>query len=126
MLTGFSAALNGFTAVVGDIVFVRLSSQPRGGKSQLDTLRSAAMSRNLKKYITPLLATAAAAVAIAAAPTAFATDQQSCNGSGSGTVCLSPGNVPIKTSPPDVQHHPSGDMPDLTVQDFAKALGLTT
>src|SRR6478736_8152329 len=26
--------------------------------------------------------------------------QQSCNGSGSGTVCLSPSNVPIKTSPP--------------------------
>ena len=79
------------------------------------------MSRNLKKYITPLLAAGAAAVAIAAAPTAFAADQQSCNGSGSGTVCLSPGNVPINTS-----HHPSGDMPDLTVQDFALALGLVT
>jgi hypothetical protein len=76
------------------------------------------------QYITSLLA-AGAAVAIAAAPTAFATDQQSCNGSGSGTVCLLPGNVPIKTSPPDVQHHPA-DMPDLTVQDFALALGLTT
>jgi hypothetical protein len=84
------------------------------------------MSRNLKKYITPLLAAGAAAVAIAAAPTASAADQQSCNGSGSGTVCLSPGNVPIKTSPPDVQHHPSGDMPDLTVQDFALALGLAS
>ena len=84
------------------------------------------MSRNLKKYITPLLAAGAAAVAIAAAPTAFATEQQSCNGSGSGTVCLSPGNVPIKTSPPDVQHHPSGDMADLTFQDFALALGLST
>jgi hypothetical protein len=126
MLNGFSAALNGFTAVVGDIVLVRLSSQPRGGKRQLDTLRSAGMSRNLKKYITPLLAAGAAAVAIAAAPTAFAADQQSCNGSGSGTVCLSPGNVPIKTSPPDVQHHPSGEMPDLTVQDFALALGLAS
>ena len=78
------------------------------------------------QYITPLLAAGAAAVAIAAAPTAFAADQQSCNGSGSGTVCLSPGNVPIKTSPPDVQHHPSGDMPDLTVQDFALALGLSS
>jgi hypothetical protein len=73
------------------------------------------------QYITPLLAAGAAAVAIVAAPTAFATDQQSCNGSGSGTVCLSPGNVPINTS-----HHPSGDMPDLTVQDFALALGLVT
>jgi hypothetical protein len=78
------------------------------------------------QYITPLLAAGAAAVAIAAAPTAVAAAQQSCNGSGSGTVCLSSGNVPIKTSPPDVQHHTSGDMPDLTVQDFALALGLAT
>ena len=78
-------------------------------------------------YITTLLAAGAAAVAIAAAPTAFATDQPSCNGSGSGTVCLSPSsNVPIKTSPPDVRHHPSGEMYDLTVQDFALALGLAT
>ena len=69
-------------------------------------------------YIAPLLAAGAAVVAIAAAPTAFATDQQSCNGSGSGTVCMS--------SPPDVRHHPSGEMPDLTVQDFALALGLAT
>jgi hypothetical protein len=78
------------------------------------------------QYITPLLAAGAAAVAIAAAPTAFATDQQSCNGSSSGTACLSPGNVPINTSPPDAQHHPSGDMADLTFQDFALALGLST
>ena len=84
------------------------------------------MSRNLKKYVTPLLAAAAATVAIAAAPTAFAADHQSCNGSSSGTVCQSLGNVPIKTSPPDVQHHPSGEMPDLTVKDFALALGLAT
>jgi hypothetical protein len=84
------------------------------------------MSRNLKKYITPLLAAGAAAVAIAAAPTAFAADQQSCNGSGSGTVCLSPSHVPIKASPPDVRHHPAGEIPDLTVQDFALALGLAT
>ena len=83
------------------------------------------MSMKLKD-ITPLLAAGAAAVVIAAAPTAFAADQQSCNGSGSGTVCLSSGNVPIKASPPDVQHHPAGDMPDLTFQDFALALGLST
>ena len=38
------------------------------------------------KYITPLLAAGAAAVAIAAAPAAFAANQQSC----SGTVCQSP------------------------------------
>ena len=72
-------------------------------------------------YITPLLAAGAAAVVIAAAPTAFAADQQSCNGSGSGTVCQSRGNVPINTS-----RHPSGDTQHLTVQDFALALGLVT
>jgi hypothetical protein len=77
------------------------------------------------RYITPLLAAGAAAVAIAAAPTAFATDQQSCNGSGSGTACLSPGNVPVNSSPTDVQHHP-GDVSDLTVQEFALALGMAT
>ena len=84
------------------------------------------MVGKLKKYITPLLAAGAAVVAIAAAPMAFAADQQSCNGSGSRTVCLSPGHVPIKTSRADVQHHPAGDMPDLTVQDLALALGLAT
>jgi hypothetical protein len=78
------------------------------------------------RYITSLLAAGVAAVAIAAAPTASAADQQSCNGSGSGTVCLSPGNVPITAPAPQVQFHPSGDMPDLTVQGFALALGLVT
>ena len=53
------------------------------------------MSMKVTKYITPLLAGTAAAVAIAAAPTASAADHQSCNGSGSGTVCQSPGNVQI-------------------------------
>jgi hypothetical protein len=77
------------------------------------------------QYITPLLAAGVAAVAIAAAPTAFAADQQSC-GSGSGTVCLSPADVPIKTYPTDVQHHRAGDMPDLTVQNLALGLGLAT
>jgi hypothetical protein len=43
-------------------------------------------------------------VAIAAAPTAFAANQQTC----SGTVCQSPGNVQIKTAPPHVQYHPYG------------------
>ena len=69
------------------------------------------MPTNLKKYITPLLAAAAATVAIAAAPTAFAADHQSCNGSSSGTVCQSPGNVKFKASPPHVQFHPYGDQP---------------
>jgi hypothetical protein len=73
------------------------------------------------QYVTPLLAAGAAAVVIAAAPMAFATHQQSCNGSGSGTVCQAPGDVPIDTS-----NHPSGGMPHLTVPDFAQALGLVT
>ena len=66
-------------------------------------LRSAIMGMKLK-YITPLLAAGAAAVAIAAAPAAFAANQQSC----SGTVCQSPANVQIKTPPPHVQYHPYG------------------
>ena len=49
------------------------------------------------KYITPLLAAGAAAVAIGAAPTAFAANQQSC----SGTVCQSPGNVQINAAAPE-------------------------
>ena len=67
------------------------------------------MSMKLTKYITPLLAAAAATVAIAAAPTAFAADHQSCNGSSSRTVCQSPGNVKITAPPPHVQFHPYGD-----------------
>jgi hypothetical protein len=56
------------------------------------------------KYITPLLAAGIAAVAIAAAPTAFAANKPSC----SETVCQSPGNVQIKTPPPHIQYHPYG------------------
>jgi hypothetical protein len=78
------------------------------------------------QYITPLLAAGAAAIVIAAGPSAFAADQQSCNWSGVGTVCLSPGKDPIKNSPPGVQHHPSGDVARLTLQDFALAVSLTT
>ncbi|HEV7853345.1 MAG TPA: hypothetical protein VGP27_18610 [Mycobacterium sp.] len=78
------------------------------------------------RYITPLLAAGAAAVAIAAAPTAFATDQLSCNGSGSGTACLSPVNGPLKMSPSDVPHVAPGAMPDLTVRNFALALAMVT
>jgi hypothetical protein len=78
------------------------------------------------QYITPLLAAAAAAVVIAAQPTAFALDQQSCNGSGSGAVCPSPGNVQSKTSPPHVQDHPYGDTFYLTTKDLGMALGQVT
>ncbi|WP_135451555.1 hypothetical protein [Mycobacterium sp. DL99] len=65
--------------------------------------------------LTPLLAAAAAAVAISAAPTAAAAptrhatgSQQSCAASGPGTVCQSPGNVQINDSPPPVQFYPYG------------------
>jgi hypothetical protein len=79
------------------------------------------------KYITPLLAAGAAAVAIAAAPTAFAADQQSCNGSGSGGVCQSPGNVQTNTSPLHVQYRASGDEANSTnVQNLWLALAMAT
>ena len=84
------------------------------------------MSMKLKN-IAPLLAAAAAAVVIAAAPTAFAADRQSCNGSGSGTDCQSPGNAQIKTAPLHVQYHSSGDEPNLSnVQNWWMALAMAT
>jgi hypothetical protein len=55
-------------------------------------------------YITPLLAAGAAAVAIAAAPTAAAANGQSC----SGNICQSPGNVQINDARPPVQFYPYG------------------
>ena len=60
-------------------------------------------------YIGPLLAAGAAAVAIAAAPTAAAAIGQTC----SGTICQSPGNVQINNAPPPVQYYPYGNMPFL-------------
>jgi hypothetical protein len=84
------------------------------------------MSMKLK-YITPLLATGAAAMVIAAAPMAFAADQQSCSGSGSGTDCQSHGNVQTKSSPLHVQYHASGDEPNLSNdQNWWLALAMTT
>jgi hypothetical protein len=62
-------------------------------------------------YIAPLLAAGAAAAAIAAAPTAAAANQ--CSGSGSGTICQSPGNVEINNAPPPVSYYPYGNMPYL-------------
>ena len=69
------------------------------------------MSMKVTKYITPLLAGTAAAVAIAAAPTAFAADHQSCNGSGSGTVCQSRGNVQITAPRPRFSFTPTETRP---------------
>jgi hypothetical protein len=77
-------------------------------------------------YITPLLVASAAAAAIAAAPTAFAADQQFCNGSVSATICQSPSSVPLKTPVPDVQHQSRGNTFHLSVQDLALALSLVT
>ena len=63
-----------------------------------------------KSYITTLLATGAAAFAIAAAPTAMAasTPLQSCSVTGTGSECQSPGNVEIYDSPPPVSFEPYG------------------
>jgi hypothetical protein len=64
-------------------------------------------------YFTPILGSVAAAVAIAVSPIASAAPsgspappQQPCAGSGSGTVCQSPGNVQIDDAPPADQFHP--------------------
>jgi hypothetical protein len=64
-----------------------------------------------KSYITTLLATGAAAFAIAAAPTAMAasTPLQSCSVTGTGSECQSPGNVQIDDSPPAMNFDPYGD-----------------
>ena len=71
--------------------------------------------RTTFRFLTPLLGATAAALAIAAAPIASAapspaatTTQQSCSGSGPGTVCQSPGNVQINDAPPPVQYFPYG------------------
>jgi hypothetical protein len=67
-------------------------------------------------YIAPLLATGAAAVAIAAAPMAAAAPtapgdtgqtQQSCaNLGGTQTECQTPGNVQVNDAPPQVDYFP--------------------
>jgi hypothetical protein len=73
------------------------------------------MKRGLN-YIAPLLATGAAAVAIAAAPVAAAAPtapgdtsqtQQSCaNLGGTQTECQAPGNVQVNDAPPQVDYFP--------------------
>jgi hypothetical protein len=68
---------------------------------------------------TPMLGAAAVAAAILAAPIASAApstqapapqQHQSCAGSGSATVCQSPGNVQINDAPPPVQFYPYGGL----------------
>ena len=67
-------------------------------------------------YLAPILGAAAIAAAISAAPIASAApgtqtpeqQQQSCVGSGSGTICQSPGNAQINDAPPPVQFYPYG------------------
>jgi hypothetical protein len=66
--------------------------------------------------LAPIVGAAAVAAAISAAPIASADpvaqapgqQQQSCGGSGAGTVCQSPGNVQINDAPPPVQFFPYG------------------
>jgi hypothetical protein len=52
------------------------------------------------KYVTPVLAAGAAAVAIAAAPIASADNEQHCVTKGTATKCQSQGNVEINSSIP--------------------------
>lgn len=67
-------------------------------------------------YLAPTIGAAVIAAAISAAPIASASpatqapaqQQQSCGGSGSGTVCQSPGNAQINDAPPPVQFYPYG------------------
>jgi len=62
-------------------------------------------------YITTLLATGAAAVAIAAAPTALAdTTAVSCDTTNAGSECQTPGNVQIDNAPPSVGFYPYGGL----------------
>jgi hypothetical protein len=62
-------------------------------------------------YIAALLATGAAAVAIAAAPIAAAasTPKGACDAGVTGSICETPGNVEINDSPPPVSYDPYGD-----------------
>jgi hypothetical protein len=59
-------------------------------------------------YLAPLFGTAAAAVAILAAPIAAADIGQTCSANGSGTICQSPGNAQINDAPPPVNFYPYG------------------
>ena len=65
-------------------------------------------------HVTPLLGAAAIGAAISAAPIASADPgtqtpaQQSCTGSGAGTICQSPGNIQINDAPPPAQLYPYG------------------
>ena len=60
-------------------------------------------------WIASLLAAGAAATAIVAAPIASAAStDQSCTGSGGGTICQSPGNVQLNDSPGPTQFYPYG------------------
>jgi hypothetical protein len=66
-------------------------------------------------YLTPVsgicaLVTAIVAAPIASAAPAPAQPHQSCAGSGSATVCQSPGNVQINDAPPSVQFYPYGGL----------------
>jgi uncharacterized protein with LGFP repeats len=56
--------------------------------------------------LTPLLVATAAAAAILTAPAAMAA--QSCDGTGGGTVCQSPGNVQIDDATAPAQFFPYG------------------
>jgi hypothetical protein len=92
---------------------MRCPAVDSGTRTDTTNERGSSTVRIKMRYITPLLGAAAAAVAISAAPIAAASpgatpNQQTCAGSGSGTVCQSPGNVQINDAPPAVGFYPYG------------------
>jgi hypothetical protein len=60
------------------------------------------MSINLR-FVAPVLAAGAVAVAIAGAPSASAASVRTCADGGGATICQSPGNVEIHPEQPPVQ-----------------------
>jgi hypothetical protein len=68
-----------------------------------------------RRYAAPLVAVAATAIAILAAPMSHAAT--TCTSSGNGTVCQSPGNAQVTTHVPPVKFHPYGDLAGPPVND---------
>jgi hypothetical protein len=71
--------------------------------------------------LAPVLAAGAAAAAIIGAPIASAATDQTCTGTGGGTVCQSPGNVQLDDSPAPAQFSPYGDEAFLLGDGFGGA-----
>lgn len=81
--------------------------------SQPNTTRHATVLA--RSYAAPLLAVAATAVAILAAPLSHAATN--CTSNGTETVCRAPGNTQVTPHQPPIQYHPYGDLAGPPVQD---------